>query len=112
MWVYNYSDSQLEHHGALGMKWGVRRYQNADGSLTAAGKKRYSEESPDAVRKKIQKAVNKARGEKHGASNRWMSGMSIGEYSDKVAQKKAQAYDEWTKSVAYKKSRKRHEKTG
>ena len=31
----------LEHHGILGMKWGIRRYQNKDGSLTAAGKKRY-----------------------------------------------------------------------
>jgi len=29
------------HYGVLGMKWGVRRYQNEDGSLTAAGKKRY-----------------------------------------------------------------------
>lgn len=32
----------LVHHGILGMKWGVRRYQNKDGSLTSAGKKRYS----------------------------------------------------------------------
>jgi hypothetical protein len=32
----------LEHHGILGMKWGIRRYQNKDGSLTAEGKKRYS----------------------------------------------------------------------
>jgi len=30
----------LEHHGILGMKWGVRRYQNADGSLTAKGLQR------------------------------------------------------------------------
>ena len=29
------------HHGILGMKWGIRRYQNKDGSLTAAGKNRY-----------------------------------------------------------------------
>lgn len=31
----------LIHHGILGQKWGVRRYQNEDGTLTAAGKKRY-----------------------------------------------------------------------
>lgn len=33
--------NELNHHGILGMKWGIRRYQNKDGSLTAAGKKRY-----------------------------------------------------------------------
>lgn len=36
-------DDVLIHHGILGMKWGVRRYQNKDGSLTSAGKKRYSD---------------------------------------------------------------------
>lgn len=35
-------DMQLYHHGVKGMKWGIRRYQNKDGSLTTAGKKRYN----------------------------------------------------------------------
>lgn len=33
--------SELRHHGILGQKWGIRRFQNPDGSLTAEGKKRY-----------------------------------------------------------------------
>ena len=33
--------SELRHHGIKGQKWGVRRFQNKDGSLTADGKKRY-----------------------------------------------------------------------
>ena len=36
-----YPQDYFEHHGILGMKWGVRRYQNADGSLTDAGRKHY-----------------------------------------------------------------------
>lgn len=35
-------NNTLYHHGIKGMRWGVRRYQNTDGSLTPAGKKRYS----------------------------------------------------------------------
>lgn len=41
-------DNTLQHWGIKGMKWGIRRYQNKDGSLTPAGKKRYSDSSTSA----------------------------------------------------------------
>ena len=37
----------IKHHGIKGQKWGVRRFQNKDGSLTPKGKKRYSEATWD-----------------------------------------------------------------
>jgi len=39
----------LKHYGILGMKWGVRRYQNKDGSLTPEGKRRYRATSSDSA---------------------------------------------------------------
>lgn len=39
------SVDELAHSGIKGMKWGIRRYQNKDGSLTAAGRKRYNAEA-------------------------------------------------------------------
>lgn len=44
-------DDSLAHHGIKGQKWGVRRYQNADGSLTEAGKKRYGTDLVNSEKK-------------------------------------------------------------
>lgn len=49
----------LMHYGIKGQKWGIRRYQNEDGTRTAAGKKR--EPSPDAKEKETRKADVKNR---------------------------------------------------
>lgn len=52
------SGRDLEHSGIPGMKWGVRRYQNRDGSLTALGKARYGKEGTGASARKMQRDFN------------------------------------------------------
>jgi len=55
--MYIYRNNELYHYGIKGQKWGVRRYQNEDRSLTPAGKKRYAKDS--AKLEKYQGTVDK-----------------------------------------------------
>ena len=59
MWAYQSTD-ELYHHGVKGQRWGIRRYQNKDGSLTAAGRKRAA---------KLEKEYTSLTGRKPGGSS-------------------------------------------
>ncbi len=61
MSIYGYiKHNELAHHGIKGQKWGVRRYQTIDGSLTPAGKLRYSSTKyARSVRKDAEKKIEK-----------------------------------------------------
>ena len=74
---------ELQHHGILGQKWGIRRYQNADGSLTAAGKRRYG----------ANKGGSRGGADRLGTDlNRLDSARAAYQYRSNVAKKKANKY--------------------
>jgi len=69
--------AELYHHGILGMHWGIRRFQNKDGSLTEAGKKRVA---------KYEAKINKIIGgnEHKKASSKKISDMSNEEIQERI----------------------------
>ena len=81
--------NELYHHGVLGMKWGVRRYQNKDGSLTSAGKHRYS-------RKDARKKWN----EYYDIANERENNLYEGKYRKRISQLENDI-DNGTRTVYY-----------
>ena len=88
----------LAHHGIRGMMWGVRRYQNPDGSLTAEGQKRYgglAEGGSPTSARKLARSYNRldqvranATGERNLAAQRaFKYGKKFTERGDKLAAK-------------------------
>ena len=63
MWQYNNTNT-LYHHGIKGQRWGVRRFQNEDGTLTPEGKKRYDNDDPVSAAKA---ALKKAKADQRAA---------------------------------------------
>lgn len=78
----------LEHYGIKGMKWGIRRFQNKDGSLTKAGLKRYSDAASN-VASKIGKAAVEG-GKKLGEA----AGKAAQVAKEKISEKHAQRKEE------------------
>ena len=81
------NSNELMHHGIHGMRWGVRRYQNKDGSLTAAGRKRINQldsEYQKLTGKKLSKSSESNTVKKTSAKPKKISEMTNEEIQEKI----------------------------
>lgn len=90
------NNNSLTHWGIKGMKWGVRRYQNKDGGLTPAGRKRYSQKGEDPKNDKTKKtneikktksatSTNTATAPERGTVKKNVKKMTETELKDRIA---------------------------
>lgn len=90
-------EDELYHHGILGQKWGIRRFQNPDGSLTEEGRKRYGYNSitGEFNKEKYISDIKKDRAQKSKQDVRWAkkNEKSITYKAQKLVKKDIKEYD-------------------
>lgn len=92
------NDTYLSHHGVKGQKWGVRRYQNKDGSLTPLGKKRAAK-----LESQYEKVTGKKIGEKSSSETEQPKKKSVSEMSDSELQQYVTRLNNEKMALEYKK---------
>ena len=71
--------AELYHHGILGQKWGVRRFQNLDRTLTEEGKKRYSKNPAYEYRNRYGETNDYGKERQRAVDERFFKETSIGD---------------------------------
>ena len=89
--------NELYHYGIKGMRWGVRRYQNADGSLTPAGRKRVSKEykkTADKITKTLNRNSNDMYVKSYNKAADYMNSGGIDKFNKQQEKKYGKKYPE------------------
>lgn len=89
------------HHGIKGQKWGIRRFQNLDGTLTPAGKRRYLSEVRNEIKDTVRsvKDTNKELKEEYKTRRRNIPGRSIFSIGEKNKALKAELREKREKAI-------------
>lgn len=88
-----HSSTYLAHHGIKGQKWGVRRYQNEDGTLTAEGKARYSSNYTADVNKSLERYIGSRQGHINRIERQQKRYNSRKTLSDRIYEMNAKAWE-------------------